>query len=63
MPERQQHLVRARGRPRLGEFRLETILTQKVFEKLVQVEAETGVYRTRIAANVLSNWAALPEHQ
>jgi hypothetical protein len=45
------------GRPRLGDWRLETMLPRSVLDALVERENETGVYRTRIAANVLSEWA------
>ncbi len=50
-------VVRAVGRPRCGVYHLQTILPQNVLDELVRVENETDVYRTRIAANVLSNWA------
>ena len=53
----QQQSVNGRGRPRLGSFRLETMLPRAVLLELERVECETGVYRTRIAANVLCEWA------
>ena len=45
------------GRPRLGTFRLECMLPAKVLAELMRQEAETGLYRTRVAANVLVQWA------
>jgi hypothetical protein len=45
------------GRPRLGDYRLETMLPIQVLNELVRVETESGVYRTRVAANVLLDWA------
>jgi len=45
---------RARGRPRLGDVRLETIVPKAVWEELLRREAATGVYRTRVAANILT---------
>jgi hypothetical protein len=59
LQRRPQQIVRGRGRPKLGDFRLETMLPHTVFKKLLRVENETGVYRTRIAANVLCNWASM----
>jgi len=53
----QQQPARKCGRPRLGSFRLECIVPREVLEQLLRVEAETDVYRTRVAANVLCNWA------
>jgi len=49
--------VRVFGRPRLGSYHLQTVLPQSVLEELVRVEKETEVYRTRIAAQVLCEWA------
>ena len=45
------------GRPRLGSYNLQTILPAFVLNELMRVENETDVYRTRIAANVLCEWA------
>jgi hypothetical protein len=45
------------GRPRLGEYRLECMLPRAVLDALIERENESGVYRTRIAANVLCEWA------
>jgi hypothetical protein len=50
-------VVKSRGRPRLGNYRLECLLPREVLDKLVQVEAATNVYRTRVAANVWCEWA------
>jgi hypothetical protein len=50
-----KHAPRGRGpgRPKLGDYRLETILPQAALDALVKREAESGVYRTRIAAAIL----------
>lgn len=45
-----------RGRPRLGDCRIETVIPQAVMDALKANERETGVYHTRVAANVLCNW-------
>jgi hypothetical protein len=50
-------VVRRRGRPRLGDVRIETIIPQDVYNRLVREESRSGVYRTRIAAHVLCSWA------
>jgi len=50
-------VVRRRGRPKLGNYRLECVLPEAVFDKLVEEESRSGTYRTRIAANVLCEWA------
>jgi hypothetical protein len=52
-----QQQARKCGRPQLGSFRLECMLPRKVLDELMRHENETGLYRTRIAANVLCNWA------
>jgi hypothetical protein len=52
----QQKAPEGRGRPRLGSFRLECMLPQQVLDELVRIENETGIYRTRVAANVLCEW-------
>jgi len=49
--------VQVLGRPRLGCYNLQTILPRDVFDELMRVENETDVYRTRVAANVLCEWA------
>jgi hypothetical protein len=58
MRQNTQQVVHARrGRPRLGDFRLECILPNSVKRRLIQEERRTHVYRTRVAANVLCEWA------
>jgi len=49
---------RGRGRPRLGNKRVECMVPKPVLDQLMKEEAKTGIYHTRIAANVLCNWAA-----
>jgi hypothetical protein len=49
--------IQVRGRPRLGSYHLQTMLPAKVLDELMRAENETDVYRTRIAANVLCEWA------
>lgn len=56
-PKTSQAHSRVVGRPRLGDFRLETMLPLAVLDELVRVENESGVYRTRVAANILCEWA------
>jgi hypothetical protein len=43
------------GRPRLGDERLDITLPRAIFDKLRQVENETGKYRTRIAAEIIAS--------
>jgi len=50
--------VRGRGRPRVDTVRVECNVPREVMQLLIQREAETNVYRTRIAANVLCEWAS-----
>jgi len=45
------------GRPRIGTYRLQCILPAQVLNELLNVENETDVYRTRIAAQILCEWA------
>jgi len=52
-----QQQQRSVGRPRVGSYSLQCILPQKVLDEFVNVENETNVYRTRIAADVLCRWA------
>jgi len=52
-------VVRRRGRPRLDNVRVECSVPKQVFEKLVQVETESGQYRTRVAAGILCEWAGV----
>jgi len=49
--------IQVRGRPVLGSYQLHCILPRNVLQELVRVENETEIYRTRIAANVLCEWA------
>lgn len=53
----QQQQAQGRGRPRLGTFRLECMLPKYVRDELMRVEVESEIYRTRVAANVLCEWA------
>jgi hypothetical protein len=55
--QRQQQAQNGRGRPRLGTYRLECMLPKYVRDELMRVEIESEVYRTRVAANVLCEWA------
>ena len=50
-------VVQSRGRPKCGTYHLQTMLPKKVLDELMRVENETEVYRTRVAANVLCEWA------
>jgi hypothetical protein len=49
--------IQGRGRPRCGDWRLECVLPRYVLEELMREEIASGLYRTRVAANVLINWA------
>jgi hypothetical protein len=49
---------RGRGRPSLGDYRLQAVLPQAVLDELKKREAATGVYHTRVAARVLCEWAS-----
>jgi hypothetical protein len=53
--------VQARGRPRCGSWHLQTMLPARVLDALVKVENETNVYRTRVAAHILCQWASRPD--
>jgi hypothetical protein len=57
---RNGQVVRGRGRPRLDQpnRRVECMVPPQVYDQLVKAEAATGIYRTRMAAAVLSEWAA-----
>jgi hypothetical protein len=48
-----QPAIQVRGRPRLGSWRLETVLPAAALEELKRREAQSGVYRTRICARIL----------
>jgi hypothetical protein len=50
---------RNRGRPRLGDVRVEVVVPQAVFNRLLREESTTGIYRTRLAAQVLCRWAGM----
>lgn len=49
-----QRVRRSVGRPRLGDCRIEVVVPQSVVNELLRREQRTGLYRTRIAANILS---------
>jgi hypothetical protein len=51
-------VIRRRGRPRLDTVRIECHVPRQVLNKLLEVESQTGKYRTRVAAGVLTEWAA-----
>lgn len=51
------HKQRPRGRPRVGDYRLETTVPREVMEALKREGAECGQYHTRVAALVLCEWA------
>ena len=46
-------LKRQRGRPRVGDRRLELVVPELLCQRLAQREKETGVAATRIAADLL----------
>jgi hypothetical protein len=54
--------VRAVARPRSG-FNLNCVLPKQVLDELVRCEAESGIYRTRVAAKVLCKWAEQQQHE
>ncbi len=49
------------GRPRLGDERIDVTLPRSVANQLRTFENLTGKYRTRIAANIITNVLADPE--
>ena len=49
-----QPTTRKRGRPRLGDWRLEITLPATVKHELLRREEATGLYRSRIAAAILT---------
>jgi hypothetical protein len=57
MQTKSQAQARGPGRPRLGDVRIACKVPQRVADALRRREETTGVYRTRVAANVLCNWA------
>jgi hypothetical protein len=48
---------RARGRPKLGDCRVECVVPKAVYDRLVAEEQAGHGYRTRVAAGVLCDWA------
>ena len=44
---------RGPGRPKLGSWRLETVLPAAVLDELKKREEKTGIYRTRLCAAIL----------
>lgn len=46
---------RRRGRPRLGDKRLQIVVPQAAYDALVKIEEETEVYRTQTAARIVSD--------
>jgi hypothetical protein len=46
------------GRPRVGDVRIELVVPKAVMDLILERERVTNVYRTRIAANVLCQWAS-----
>jgi hypothetical protein len=44
---------RRQGRPRLGDYRLETVIPQAAFDELKRREAAGEGYFARVAANIL----------
>jgi hypothetical protein len=51
-------LRRKVGRPKVGDCRIETVVPKEVMALLIQREQAGHGYRTRIAANVLCEWAS-----
>jgi hypothetical protein len=45
------------GRPRLDNVRVECMVPRAVYDRLVAEEQAGRGYRTRVAANVLCDWA------
>ena len=54
MPDTQPPAGGKRGRPRLGGYRLECVITNETLTELVALEQRAGVYRTRLAAFLLA---------
>jgi len=50
--------LQGKGRPRVGDARIEITVPRAVFDLLLERERVTDVYRTRIAADVLCQWAS-----
>lgn len=49
---------RGRGRPRVGDYRLECTVPRAVMDLLIQRETSGHGYRSAIARNVLCEWAS-----
>jgi hypothetical protein len=49
-----------RGRPRLGGYKLQCVITDQTLDELVRLETSTGVYRTRLAAALLAERLGVP---
>jgi hypothetical protein len=50
---KKQPTARGRGRPRLGEYRVECTVPRAVLDELLRREQATGQYRSRICADIL----------
>ena len=50
--------TQGKGRPRVGDARIEITVPRAVIELLLERERVTNIYRTRIAADVLCQWAS-----
>ena len=48
-----QPIPRRCGRPKLGEWRLQCIVPRAVLDELLRREEQSGIYRTRVAAEIL----------
>jgi hypothetical protein len=44
---------RKRGRPRVGDVRLEFMIPELLYQRLLRRAAETGIAPTRVAADLL----------
>jgi len=51
-------IQRRRGRPQVGDYRIECIIPKDALAVLLQHETETGIYRTRLIANAICQWAS-----
>ena len=45
------------GRPKLNNVRVECMVPRDVYDRLIEQEQAGRGYRTRVAANVLCEWA------
>lgn len=48
-----QPVKQGRGRPRLGDVRIECVVPRAVMDELIRREKQGHGYRTRVAANIL----------